>query len=277
MVEIIAEIGSNHANRIQNAFDLIDAAAKAKATYAKFQLFGENDLWRKDDPRYKPAVKYALPPNWVPMLKKHCDESNIEFLCTPFSPASVELLEGVGVGAYKVASGDLTYIPLLEAIAKTKKQVYLSVGGGTFEEIDTALDVLNPNDVVIMHCIPDYPSSPRDANVTRLVDLAERYLLGRDRKICPIGLSSHLRQWWIDAACVLYRAYAIEKHIDLEGRPGPEGKHSLDVNEFAQFTSAVRDMELAIQKHAEFSGAEEYARNNYRRSNADWLRPASRS
>ena len=76
---------------------------------------------------------------------------------------------------------------------------------------------------------------------------------------------------------MLYRVYAIEKHIDRPGCPGPEGEHSLDPDEFTKFVIAVRDCEKAMEKHPDFTPAEQYARDNYRRSEIDWLRPAQRA
>lgn len=273
-VGIIAEIGSSHSGSLDSAFRLIEESAKAGADIVKFQLFTGDDLWHPSDKRLIETRRLAVPREWIPKLKKRCLDLNVRFLCTPFSPTSVEYLESQGVRQYKVASGDITYTPLLESLAKTKKLVYLSTGASTFEEIDQALSILKDNKVVVLHCVPEYPSSPKTANVSRMLDLIQRYSL--DKREIPVGLSSHLREWWVDVATCLYKTNVIEKHISLEGRQGPEASHSLDPLEFALFVAAVRDMEQALEVPAGFTTGEQYARDNYRRNSSDWLRPAKR-
>ncbi len=269
---IIAEIGSSWSN-FEDAISLIDAAADAGADYAKFQLFTGDDLWRTE-PGLSATRKSALPEAWIPKLIQRCKERDIKFLCTPFSPHAVEVLQNNEVEEFKVASGDITYFPLLKAIAETKKLVYLSAGASTFDEIDAALVILKNNDVVILHCVPEYPSTPASANIRRILDLSERYtMVTGENKIVPIGLSSHLNEWWVDAACVIFHLYVIEKHLALVGKPGPEGGHSLDPYEFTIFVNAVRDVESAMEKRVGFTKGEVYARENYRRHPSYWTRP----
>ncbi len=270
---IIAEVGSNHNSSFDKAMQLIDAAANAGADYAKFQLFTGDDLWSRE-PELSNTRKLALPEAWIPKLMLHCRERNINFLCTPFSPHAVEVLRNNKVGSFKVASGDITYSPLLKAIAETGKPVFLSVGASTYEEIDAALHILKNSEVVILHCVPEYPAVPDTSNIRRILDLAERYTMTvGESRIVPVGLSSHLREWWVDVACVAYHPFILEKHIDLVGKTGPEGGHSLDPFEFAQFVSAVRDVESAMEVHKDFTEGEVYARLNYRRNETTWLRP----
>ena len=126
-----------------------------------------------------------------------------------------------------------------------------------------------------MHCIPEYPSTPANYNIRRILDLTERYTMSR-AKIIPVGVSSHIREWWVDVATIAYRSYVIEKHLALEGRPGVEGPHSLDPDEFAMFVAACRDLEQAMEKHESFTDGEIEARKNLRRNPSDWLRPYTR-
>jgi sialic acid synthase SpsE len=267
---IIAEIGSSHNSSFDRAVALIDAAADAGADYAKFQLFTGDDLWSRE-PELTNTRKVALPEAWIPKLMQRCVDKKIAFLCTPFSPHAVEVLRKNGATSYKISSGDITYRPLLEAVAETHRLVYLSVGASTFEEIDAALAILkNAEDVVILHCVPEYPATPATANMRRILDLIERYKLGKN---IGVGLSSHLREWWVDVAAVPFGLTCIEKHIDTVGKTGPEGGHSLDPFEFTQFVTAVREVEQAMEVHKEFTEGEVYARLNYRRNPTYWTRP----
>lgn len=284
-VTIIAEVGSSHNGSLERALELVDASASAGADIVKFQLFSGDDLWHTSRPKALESTRrLAVPPEWLPALLGRSLERNVEFMATPFSTTAVGLLEALGVKLYKVSSGDLTYYPLLEAIAQTGKPVFLSVGAsdfkvskkfgepGTSQEIDAALSILKLNPVVLLHCIPDYPAKPKHANIRHIMDLAERYTMKDDREI-PVGLSSHLREWWIDIMAIAYNVRTIEKHIDLEGRRGPEGAHSLDPLEFSLFVAAVRDAEGAMIKHTELTPPEKKARVEYRRNPKDWLRP----
>lgn len=287
MTEIIAEIGSSHNGSKQTALDLIKYAAEAGADWAKFQLFSGDDLWYPGDDRLQGTRKLALPENWLLDLIECCEDHGIKFMCTPFSIRAVNVLESVGSIAYKISSGDVTFLPMIDMVGQTGKPVWLSVGGADYREINTALKLLPGNDVVLMHCVPGYPTEPKHANVRRILDLASYYMMHQHwtaemkahlgTREFPVGLSSHLREYYVDAATVLYNAHTIEKHIDLPGRPGPEGGHSLDPEEFALFVAMVRDMEKAMVRHTEPTKPELYALDNYRRSPDDWLRPRVRN
>lgn len=290
MTNIIAEVGSSHNGSKDTALELIKVAAEAGCDWVKFQLFSGDDLWYPGDERLQATRKLALPETWLPDLKKCAEDHGIKFLCTPFSIRAVNILRDLGVEAYKISSGDLTYIPLIEEIGKTEKLVFLSVGGGTLDEINTALWAMPVSEVVLLHCVPGYPTTPANAHLPHMLDLAQYYMMHSgwteptrqkfgDRTF-PVGLSSHLREYYVDAASVLYNAHTIEKHIDLPGRPGPEGPHSLDPDELNLFVMMVKDMEQARKRHLdgnydrEFTEDEIYARENYRRGE-DGLRPTN--
>lgn len=272
-VEIVAECGSNHNGNLQRALDLITLAAYRGADTAKFQLF-DNHLWRKDDPRSITTKSLALPAEWIPKLQIHCQLNGVNFLCTPFSIEALKILEFYDVKRYKIASGDITYKPLISLIGGLCKPIILSTGFSTMLEIDQALNWLNqrgPNPkITLLHCVGGYPTLPADANLFRIQSLKEEFGL-------PVGVSSHYKQWWLDVAAVMLGAVMIEKHFDLyEGKDvGVEGGHSLLPSELSDLVNAVEDVRLALTtpEREGFCKVDQDARQNARRDPSDWLRP----
>lgn len=283
-VDLIAEIGSAHMGDKGRALALIAAAAESGATTVKAQLFEPDGLWRHDDPRHAAVAPLCLPEAWLPDLKTACERAGVEFLCTPFSVRAVRVLAGLGVARMKVASGDLTYMPLLEAVGRTGLPVLLSTGFATVFEVHEALMALHGRqvspqalwtggptraDIALLHCTGAYPELPACANLPRL---------DRLRRLFPhfrLGVSSHWREWWLDIAAVARGAMIIEKHFDLADGAGPEAGHSLLPDEFRTFARAVHDATAALIEISEgnFSEADAYARQHYRRDPSDWLRP----
>ena len=162
-MRFIAEIGSNYftnGKTIERAFLLIEAAARSGATDVKFQLFEAGTLYR-DPPDDVAGIQ--LPRQWVPDLHGKCKEVGVNFLCTPFDLGGVSFLNEF-VNEWKIASWDITYVPLLESISKTKKPVILSTAAATIQEIELALSYLRPNQnltgITLMHCHSSYPTPP---------------------------------------------------------------------------------------------------------------------
>ena len=148
-MKFIAECGSNIATKkegrsLNRALVLIEEAAAAGATHAKFQLFTGETLHSNKQAQQK-LNEVALPQEWIPELAATCRDNKIEFLCTPFSPQAVDVLDEF-VNEWKVASWDITYIPLLNKLAQNGKPVILSTGAATIEEIENALMLLRPDD-----------------------------------------------------------------------------------------------------------------------------------
>ena len=273
MVEIIAECGSNHRGSLDRALMLIEAAAVAGADTVKFQYFHADTLWRDNDPRYPTTLPLSMPPSWIPRLQQQCSDQGVNFLCTPFSMEAVLCLRDHGVTRYKVASGDITYFPMLQEIAKTGKPVLLSTGFANYLEISRALDVLDPHgsrdDIILLHCTGGYPTKPKDMALRRILSLGEEFWY-------PIGLSSHWREWYLDLIGVAYGAVCIEKHFDLDGL-GIEAGHSLFPTEFRSLVEAVKMACDAVGdrwiNEGKMCQDDLYARANYRRDESDWLRP----
>ena len=274
MVEMIAEVSSNHMGKLDRALMLIEAAAVAGADTVKFQYFHAETLWRENDPRYHTTLPLSMPPAWIPRLQQQCSDQGVSFLCTPFSEEAVLCLQDHGVTRYKVASGDITYFPMLQRIAQTGQPVILSTGFASYLEISRALDILDPRgernkDITLLHCTGGYPTKPEDMALRRILSLGEEFW-------CPVGLSSHWREWYLDLIGVAYGVVCIEKHFDLDGA-GIEAGHSLFPMEFRSLVEAVKKAHDAVGdrwiNEGTMSQDDLYARINYRRDESDWLRP----
>lgn len=277
MVEYIAEISSNFVTNGKRSKDramkLIEAAANSGATTVKFQLLKAELLYRNPD-TVKAVEKAELPEEWIPELIACAEENGVEFLCSPFYLDAVDLLEHHNVERYKVASWELTKVgevnPLLVKIRDTDKPVLLSTGGATFDEVEHAIEILRPgdetpDDIVLMHCNPAYPTDAENAELRRILDLAtEFYPLS-------VGYSCHVADPIIAASSVMYQSEVIEVHFDLDDRKGNEAVHSLTPAKFAEMVRYGNMLQKAVTgKPNDFDV--KFARKNYRRDPSDWLR-----
>lgn len=254
---IIAEIGVNHNGSMDLARKLIVAAAEAGANAAKFQTFFADELVtptaRKAEYQIantgvsgsQHAMLRALEMTEAQYheLAVACREAGIEFMSTPFSEAAADLLERVGVQAYKISSGDLTHLPMLAHIAKKGLPIILSTGMGDLAEIEAALDTIAANGappVSILHCVSNYPAAAGDCNLAAMDTIAAAF--GR-----PVGWSDHSEGAAISFAAVARGAKLIEKHITLDrALPGPDHKASMETDEFRDFVQGIRAIEAAI-------------------------------
>lgn len=273
-MDFIAEIGSNWAvgdNPKKRAIHLIKAAANSGATVVKFQLFKGEWLYR-DYEKARAMQLTELPTAWLRELKKCTEELNLEFLVTPFYCGAVDILENLGVNRYKIASWDITHIPLLKKIASTKKPIIMSTGAATLEEIDEALTILRPDveapdDVILLHCTGGYPTPIEEVNLQKMLDIGGEFMPLRT------GFSCHIIDPVIAASSVFYMGEVIECHLDLEDRIGAETTHSFTPQLFAEMVLLARRMKKAQNCNCEMPFFDFDARQNYRRDPSDWLRP----
>ncbi len=250
-VFIIAEIGSVHDGSFGNAMKLIGLAKECGADAVKFQThIAEAETLRnapqppyfKGEPRFEyfQRTGFSLP-QWK-ALKAHCDKLKIEFLSSPFSVEAVELLEKVGMKRYKIPSGEITNIPMIRRIAKTKKQVILSSGMSSFEELDEALKTIRAehNDVIVLQCTSEYPCPYDQVGLNVLADMKKRYK-------CFVGLSDHTLTTYACLAAVTLGASVIEKHLTFSRKMyGSDAKHSLEPAEFADMVQGIRAIEVML-------------------------------
>ena len=249
---IIAEIGSNHDGDIERAKMLIKEAKKAGADAAKFQSFQVENLisskWQSNgswsqDPSWDILKKLSIPIDWHRELQRTANEINIDFISTPFDCERLQLLIDLDVPAIKIASGDLTYFELLKAAGKSGKPVFLSTGHATLGEVESALKVLwetGCKEIALLHCASIYPCSFKDVHLPNMASLRRSFLV-------QVGYSDHSLGNTIPLGAVALGACIIEKHMtDDKARNGPDHVFASDLNEFAQMTTQIRQLEAAL-------------------------------
>ncbi len=249
---IVAEIAQAHDGSIGILHSLVDAAAATGVDAVKFQVhiataessnlepfrveFSTVDKTRFD---YWKRMELSVE-QWAD-LKSRCEAAGVEFLATPFSNAAVDLLESIGVMRYKLGSGDLANPLLLERLARTGKEVILSTGLSTLEELDYAVTLMRERQipVTVLQCTTKYPTAAEEVGLSWLADLRERY-------VCPVGLSDHSGKIYAALGAVALGAVMIEAHISFDRRMfGPDAKASLTIDDFSQLVSGVRFLEKA--------------------------------
>jgi len=249
MAVIIAEVGSVHDGSFGNAMRLVDVAAECGADVIKFQTHiaaaetlvdAPMPRFFKSEPRHAYFQRTAFSVEQWQQLRAHCAERNIEFLSSPFSVEAVELLERVGVARYKVPSGEVTNLPLLEAIAETGKPVLISSGMSAWAELDEAVETVlrRHREVTVLQCTSAYPCPYEDVGLNAMVEMGERYGL-------PTGLSDHTLTPYASLAAVALGASVIEKHLTFSRRMyGSDAAHSMEPGEFTDLVRGIRAVEV---------------------------------
>jgi N,N'-diacetyllegionaminate synthase len=213
---VIAEVGSVHDGSFGNALKLIDACADAGADVAKFQTHIAAAETLKDAPMppyFKGEPRFAYfertgftEARWRE-LAAHCKQRGIGFLSSPFSIEAAELLDRVGVDAFKIPSGEVSNLPMLDRIADTGKPVLLSSGMSNWTELDAAVGVLRRGGpLMVMQCATAYPCPPERVGLNVIAEMRARYKL-------PIGYSDHAFGPAAALAAAAHGAVAIEKHF----------------------------------------------------------------
>ena len=239
---IIAEAGSNHNGSLEQAKELIDVAAEAKADAVKFQIFNAEEL--SADKKVQRILKnLEFRRDWLKELNEYAKRKGIMFLATPFDTEAVDLLDKINTPAFKIASGDLTNLPLINHIAEKGKPIILSVGLGTLAEIKEALDVIystgNEN-VALLHCVASYPTKPEDVNLNVIKTLKQNFQV-------PVGFSDHTMEIGIPIGAVALGANIIEKHFTLDRKlEGPDHPYALEPEELEIMVKGIRDVEKAL-------------------------------
>jgi N,N'-diacetyllegionaminate synthase len=256
-VFVIAEIGVNHNGDRALALKLIDAARRAGADCAKFQTFSADHIATRQAekaPYQRLTTKSSgsqidmlraleLPADAYPALIDACRAAGLVFLSTPYNPEDVDLLETLGVPAYKVASAQLVEPSFLQQIATKGKPILLSTGMATLREVDAAVAAIREvghHDVVLLQCTSNYPSAVGDANLSVLGVLRDRFTLN-------VGYSDHTSTVACCAAATALGAVAIEMHLTLDKSfAGPDHQASASPEEFRRIVDVIREVERAL-------------------------------
>lgn len=256
-VFFIAEVGNNHNGDVFLAKRTVEEAITAGADAVKFQKrFVEETFAREilDRPQVKDEIfgktygeyrrHLELNKDAFGKLKRLSEERGVTFFATPFDKKSVDFLENVGVDVYKIASFDVTNIPLLEYVAALGKPIILSSGLSTLEELDEAVEtILRRNrQLIVLHCISVYPTPDDQLNLSMIPMLKKRY------HPLPIGYSGHERDILPSLMAIALGAKVVERHITLDKRmPGPDhATVSIEPDEFGRMISDTRRIEAAF-------------------------------
>lgn len=250
-VAIIAEVGSVHDGSFGNALKLIEAAAAAGVDAVKFQTHlptaetlrnAPAPPYFQGEPRFEYFRRTGFTLDQWRRLKAHCDAHHVEFLSSPFSIEAVELLEAVGVTRYKVGSGEITNLPMLEVIARTGKPVILSSGMSTWAELDAAVETIRRchDRLTLLQCTSEYPCPYEEVGLNVMLAMRDRYGL-------PVGLSDHTLTNYAAFAAVTLGAVMIEKHFTFSRLMyGSDAQHSLEPAELAELVRGVRAIETML-------------------------------
>lgn len=254
---IIAEAGVNHNGDINIAKKMVDAAKYAGVDYVKFQTFIPEKLVSKyaekaeyqkdttgaDESQLLMLKKLTLTNDNFIEIKDYCQKVGIGFISTPFDLESIDFLETFDMDFWKVPSGEITNLPYLEAIAKTKRKVIMSTGMCDMEEINEAVRVLEEigtPEILLLHCNTQYPTPFEHVNLKAMNTIAEK--TGK-----MVGYSDHTNGIEVPIAAVALGAVVVEKHFTLDkNMEGPDHKASLNPEELAQMTKAIRNIESAL-------------------------------
>lgn len=256
-VLIIAELSANHNGSLDTAIETIKAAKRAGADCIKLQTYTADTMTldsRKSDFVIKGTIwdgknlhelyKEAYTPwEWHKTLFEIAAEEGLLCFSSPFDKTAVDLLESLNVPAYKIASFEITDIPLIEYVASKGKPVIISTGIAEQEDIELALDAckrMGNNDVAILKCTSSYPAPIEEANMVMVKDFAERFNV-------ITGLSDHTIGNTAPVVATCFGAKIIEKHFILDRSiGGPDASFSMNEGEFTEMVKAVREAEKAI-------------------------------
>ena len=260
-VFIVAEISANHGHRIETARATIQAMAETGADAVKLQTYTADTLTiDHDGPQFRAATdgtiwegrtlhdlyKEAYTPwKWHAELKELAESLGLTFFSSPFDPTAVDFLETLNVPLYKIASFEITDIPLIEYTASKGKPMIISTGIADAGDIQLAVDAcrrMGNNDITLLQCTSSYPAPVELANLRMIPNLAETFGV-------KSGLSDHTPGSIVAVAAVALGATMVEKHFILDRTlGGPDAAFSMEPSEFKQMVDEIRIVEKALGK-----------------------------
>jgi len=241
---IIAEIGSVHDGSFGNAKELIKTASQCGADCVKFQTHiadaeslpdAPNPDYFNDESRVDYFNRTSFSTNQWKELKKVAEDNDLMFLSSPFSLEAVDILEEINIFGYKIPSGEVTNLPLLEKIATLRKPVFLSSGMSDWKELDNAYDILKDTDLTILQCSSIYPCPPENTGINLINEMKMRYK-------CRIGFSDHSDGCAASISAAALGATVIEKHFTFsKNMYGSDARHSMEPDEFSLFCKEIKN------------------------------------
>lgn len=257
---VIAEAGLNHNGSVEQAKELIRAAAKAGADAIKFQTYTADELVCKGTPKfwnysedegkdqhqaYEDLKKIDYKD--YPELIEECKKNDIEFLSTPFSFEAADFLNSLGVNAFKIASSDMSTLPFLRHVAKFGKPILLSTGAATQEEVDEAVRVIELEgcEVIVLQCTLCYPTKEEDANWSTL-DTIGRGIFRTNKYV--VGVSDHTLGVFPTLVAIARGAQVVEKHFTIDKTLKGNADHwlSVDPTELKEIVDGARRIETLL-------------------------------
>lgn len=259
---IIAEAGVNHDGSVQKAKQLIDIAKHAGADAVKFQTWITQEIVTpevqqavyqrkntgKKESQYDMLKRLELSFQEFTQLKKYADKKGIIFLSTADDEKSVEFLSSLRLPAFKIGSGELTNVLILEKISQKKLPIILSTGMATIDEVKEAVRVIHKQgntQIILLHCTSNYPTKPQDVNLRAMKTLHDTFHV-------LTGYSDHTSGITVPVAAVLLGACVIEKHFTYDKKAkGPDHKASLSPPELTNMVTEIRRVEKLKKKERE--------------------------
>lgn len=256
-VYIIAEVGPNHNGSLERALEMVDRIAETGVDAVKFQMTNPYELYSADSFKATYQVKNDRADSAIEMslrnqlsheghitVYNHCKELGIDYGCTAFDMDSLVFLDShFDLPYYKIASGEIFSMDMIDYIATKHKPIILSTGMATYEEIEKSLSLFNRNfkkDITILHCISNYPAKYEEVNLLNMLEIKKRF--GYE-----VGFSDHTIGNECAIAAVAMGASVVEKHVTLDKTlPGPDHKASIDIDELASLVCSIRHIEQAI-------------------------------
>lgn len=256
---ILAEAGCNHNQDLDIAKKLIDASVEAGVDGIKFQTYKAENMYSKKTPmmqHFKERMGAGEDATMYDLIKMtelpwelhrpiidYCRKKNIPFLSTPFEEDAVDFLEEFMVPAFKIASFEMTHFPLIRKVAQTRKPVILSTGMSTLGDIEKVLSIIHNEgneNVILLHCVSNYPARPEDYNLRVINTLKTAFGL-------PVGLSDHTPGIELPKIAIAVGANFLEKHITIDQTlPGPDHYFSLSPKELKELVKVCREVETIL-------------------------------
>ncbi|MCX8108292.1 MAG: N-acetylneuraminate synthase family protein [Verrucomicrobiae bacterium] len=255
---LIAEVAQAHDGSLGMAHAFIDMVADAGADAVKFQTHiaaaesTPHEPWRvkfsrQDTTRYDYWKRMEFTPEQWKDLKEHANQRKLIFLSSPFSFEAIELLQDIGVPAWKVPSGEITNLPMIRRLTETSIPILLSSGMSSWDELDAAVRICSESCVpfAVFQCTTAYPCPPEKVGLNVLNQIRERY-------DCPVGLSDHSGQVYAGLAAVVLGAAFVEVHVTFHRKMfGPDVPASLDPEQLHTLAEGIRQIHRMLRKRVD--------------------------